>query len=443
MNLSFYHYLKGPRTFWGCGMTEWDMHRLRYMQPFPPIRFGCGFAGPMIEMMKMNMFMNVLDRGMNALTSLIRGERPTQYTQQSNYSSFYPYVNFSNYDGRGGYTQNWQDIPQYQPPSTPQNTTANLEDRLSQAQQTQEAANEVSQKAAPEAAQETLHNDGAVPPTNEAPPKVPPTGSRKVKVPEGWVKCNVDGFWKPHFKDAKSATAQQVYDAIVKDIGKNGKYELPKDLLQQIINANPSCFDGKNKIKNTFDLKKLDLPPYKLFEKKADASKKSLAADNPKTKIAAIKERNTNEYDVKERLEYTPKNYIEQSVQHPKTKTSNIIDSDAYLYINGKKYEIHSGTNTCDYYSLTSRSNWPGNNYKLINPNTGHFDSNNEWEFYLKDEKGDESLKMRSEAHGGKKYFVLICGNNRFSMDDVMAGNVPPDMINDNQNNPFALYNKK
>ena len=282
-----------------------------------------------------------------------------------------------------------------------------------------------------------------------------------VKVPQGWHH-NLNKAWiKENFTDKNitTPTAEQIMLAFngnntlnINGISPENKAKLLNDLRQY----NPSCFNSDGTGKSPFPWKKLDIPgtnvlknTYGVPEKAkapaapAPSSVRTKAADANGTKIAKytfVEEKGHGDLG-HHRLTWNSGAYI--TTTERTLNQNGVCDSDAIFVLNGKKYNIHSGSNTCDFYSLTSRSTNVFNNYKLIDKN-GHFNPNTGYAYYLTDTNGNKApYGLDTKTVNGKKYFVLICGHNSFSMDDVVAGNIPQDQINANPNNPYAIFRSK
>ena len=278
------------------------------------------------------------------------------------------------------------------------------------------------------------------------------------KSPAGWYPAKADGQDKMHFtKDSiekakgKDSAALYVAKQVISSKGTKFAWVDADKLAKEIIAKNPSVFKDDGSIKSDANFDNLDLPSAKALQESKEqlkkdetvSDKKQKACSDPSSKIAEKKTVSMPNDTEKEQLIWNDSgNYITSTNAYPKT-AKGYVDSDAILHIGTKDFNINCGSNTADFCSLIGTSSCFINNYKLINEK-GHFDPNNKREYYLTDTSGKKTgHTMKAEEHDGKKYFVLICGENRFSMDDIMAGNVPWENVNDKADNEYALWRNK
>lgn len=236
-----------------------------------------------------------------------------------------------------------------------------------------------------------------------------------------WIKFSdlKDTKFKARFK--KGMTAEQVLIAAM-PASKDWKEEVKDKYIQYLKDANPTAINSEGKVT---DLTKLDLIGWK-HQKDAITKVKTKPSKSNNKQIANYQYQNTGGNN------YQRINYGENMV-YKKNGTSS-VDDDAIFLINNNEYTISLGnfSKKLDFCEITEMRS-VGADFKLIDPNTGHFNSDSKfWESKNNGKTTYKTFKFKGKGplNGGvitydpenKKVVLKLNNGKTYPMDDIMLG---------------------
>lgn len=236
-----------------------------------------------------------------------------------------------------------------------------------------------------------------------------------------WIKFSdlKDTKFKARFK--KGMTAEQVLIAAM-PASKDWKKEVKDKYIQYLKDANPTAINSEGKVT---DLTKLDLIGWK-HEKVAITKVKTNPSKSNNKKIAKYEYKNTGGDN------YLRINYGTNMIY--KNNGTGDLDGEAVFKINNKEYKLsqaNSDASLC-FYQITDQR-YLGSDFKLIDPNTGHFNSDSKfWESKNNGKTTYKTYKFKGEGplNGGvitydpenKKVVLKLNNGKTYPMDDIMLG---------------------